>query len=131
MTAPRRARSAWLLVGSTPLTVAKVQSAGHALSRLRARPRQCLLRGALLEYRRRIGLSSRRNARTRRWSSRRSPVCWKISQDQGVSIRSFSNRRILRSRTSTRPRHGRTLTLTNGPGLAPKTLLAAEFGGAL
>src|SRR5918998_1551889 len=30
MTAPRRARSAWLLVGSTPLWSAKVHKAGHA-----------------------------------------------------------------------------------------------------
>jgi hypothetical protein len=39
MTAPRRPRSAWLLVGSTPSTRVKVQSAGQRLSRLVAKRR--------------------------------------------------------------------------------------------
>ena len=39
MTGPRRARSAGLLVGSTPWTVAKVHSAGQTLSRLFANRR--------------------------------------------------------------------------------------------
>jgi hypothetical protein len=47
MIAPRGARSAWLLVGSSPRRSAKVQSAGQALSRLRASPRVYLWGGAL------------------------------------------------------------------------------------
>src|SRR5579863_9689286 len=45
MTAPRSERSAWLLVGCTPGTAAKVHSAGHALRRFRVMPRQYLLDG--------------------------------------------------------------------------------------
>jgi hypothetical protein len=45
MTALRSARSAWLLVGCTPLWLAKVHSAGHTFKRSRAMPRQRLLRG--------------------------------------------------------------------------------------
>src|SRR6266508_3539212 len=39
MTAPRRPRSAWLLVGSTPSRCAKVHRAGQCLSRLVAKRR--------------------------------------------------------------------------------------------
>src|ERR1700680_517143 len=39
MTAPRSPRAAWLLVGSTPVTRVKVQSAGQRLSRLLAKRR--------------------------------------------------------------------------------------------
>src|SRR5215831_5165 len=45
MTAPRRPRSAWLLVGSTPSVWVKVQSAGQRLRRLRAKSRWYLVRG--------------------------------------------------------------------------------------
>ena len=47
MTAPRRPRAAWLLVGSTPGTLAKVHSAGQRLSRLPAKVRWRRLRAAL------------------------------------------------------------------------------------
>ena len=47
MTAPRSARSAWLLVGCTPLWLANVHSAGQAFRELRAIPRQRLLRARL------------------------------------------------------------------------------------
>src|SRR5450756_1516398 len=47
MTAPRRPRSAWLLVGSTPGTLAKLHSAGQRLSRLPAKVRWRRLRAAL------------------------------------------------------------------------------------
>src|SRR5450756_2743244 len=47
MTAPRRPRSAWLLVGSTPGTLAKLHSAGQRLSRLPAKVRWRGLRAAL------------------------------------------------------------------------------------
>ena len=47
MTALRSARSAWLLVGSTPACEAKVHRAGQAFRRLRAIPRQRLLRARL------------------------------------------------------------------------------------
>jgi hypothetical protein len=39
MTAPRRPRSAWLLVGSTPSTSVKVYRAGQRLSRFLAKRR--------------------------------------------------------------------------------------------
>ena len=44
MTAPRRPRSAWLLVGSTPSVWVKVQRAGQDLRRLRANWRWYLVR---------------------------------------------------------------------------------------
>src|SRR5665648_979783 len=44
MTAPRRPRSAWLLVGSTPGTLAKVHSAGQRFSRFLAKVRWRRLR---------------------------------------------------------------------------------------
>src|SRR5450756_577143 len=47
MTAPRRPRSAWLLVGSTPGTPAKLHRAGQRLSRLPAKVRWRRLRAAL------------------------------------------------------------------------------------
>src|SRR5664280_1078352 len=47
MTAPRRPRSAWLLVGSTPGTLAKVQRAGQPFSRFFAKLRWRRLRAAL------------------------------------------------------------------------------------
>src|SRR6266511_1223554 len=47
MTAPRRPRSAWLLVGWTPLVWVKVQRAGQRLRRLRANWRWYLVRGLL------------------------------------------------------------------------------------
>jgi len=47
MTAPRRPRSAWLLVGSTPSSSLKVHSAGQILSRFLARARVCLWRARL------------------------------------------------------------------------------------
>src|SRR5450830_157232 len=47
MTAPRRPRSAGLLVGSTPGTLAKVQSAGQPLSRFFAKVRWRRLRALL------------------------------------------------------------------------------------
>src|SRR5450756_91741 len=47
MTAPRRPRSAWLLVGSTPGTLAKLHRAGQRLSRLPAKVRWRRLRAAL------------------------------------------------------------------------------------
>src|SRR5665647_3388412 len=47
MTAPRRPRSAWLLGGSTPGTLAKVHSAGQRLSRLLAKVRWWRLRALL------------------------------------------------------------------------------------
>src|SRR6266545_6631886 len=47
MTAPRRPRSAWLLVGSTPSVWVKVQSAGQRLSRFLAKSRWYLVRGLL------------------------------------------------------------------------------------
>ena len=47
MTAPRRPRSAWLPVGSTPGSLAKVQSAGQPLSRFLAKVRWRRLRALL------------------------------------------------------------------------------------
>src|SRR5450830_1896781 len=47
MTAPRRPRSAWLLVGSTPGTLAKLHSAGQPLSRFFAKVRWRRLRALL------------------------------------------------------------------------------------
>src|SRR5665811_351202 len=47
MTAPRRPRSASLLVGSTPSMSLKVQSAGQSLSRFRAKVRWRRLRALL------------------------------------------------------------------------------------
>src|SRR5450759_199931 len=47
MTAPRRPRSAWLLVGSTPGTLAKLHSAGQRLSRFFAKLRWRRLRALL------------------------------------------------------------------------------------
>ena len=47
MTAERRVRSAWLLVGYTPGCLTTVHSAVQAVDRLRAMPRQCLLRARL------------------------------------------------------------------------------------
>src|SRR3954453_18083936 len=47
MTAPRRPRSAWLLVGSTPSVWLNVQSAGQRLSRFLAKSRWYLVRGLL------------------------------------------------------------------------------------
>ena len=47
MTAPRRPRSAWLLVGSTPSVWVKVQSAGQRLSRFLANWRWYLVLGLL------------------------------------------------------------------------------------
>src|SRR5450756_1784700 len=47
MTAPRRPRSAWLLVGSTPGTLAKLHSAGQRLSRFFAKVRWRRLRALL------------------------------------------------------------------------------------
>jgi len=47
MTAPRRPRSAWLLVGSTPSISLKVQSAGQSLSRFLAKVRRWRLRALL------------------------------------------------------------------------------------
>jgi hypothetical protein len=47
MTAPRRPRSAWLLVGSTPGTLAKLQRAGQRFSRFLAKLRWRRLRAAL------------------------------------------------------------------------------------
>jgi hypothetical protein len=47
MTAPRRPRSAWLLVGSTPSACAKVHSAGQRLSRLLANSRWYFVLGLL------------------------------------------------------------------------------------
>src|SRR5665648_1056966 len=44
ITAPRRPRSAWLLVGSTPGTLAKLQRAGQRLSRFLAKVRWRRLR---------------------------------------------------------------------------------------
>jgi hypothetical protein len=65
MTGPRSARSAGLLVGSTPSMVVKVQSAGQTLSRLLANWRCQRLRRLLGEA---------------RWSSFRSSVwTWEIS----------------------------------------------------
>src|SRR5450756_2951678 len=61
MTAPRRPRSAWLLVGSTPGTLAKVHSAGQPLSRFFAKVRWRRLRAAL-----RAASSS--SARSSSWS---------------------------------------------------------------
>lgn len=43
MTAPRRSRSAWLLVGSTSGTLVKVHSAGQPLSRCLAKVRWYLV----------------------------------------------------------------------------------------
>jgi hypothetical protein len=45
MTAPRRPRSAWLLVGSTPSVWVNVHRAGHRLRRFRAKSRWYLVRG--------------------------------------------------------------------------------------
>src|SRR5438034_11386357 len=45
MTAPRRPRSAWLLVGSTPSVWANVQRAGQRLRRFLAKSRWYLVRG--------------------------------------------------------------------------------------
>src|SRR5450830_1980823 len=61
MTAPRRPRSAWLLVGSTPGTLAKLHSAGQPLSRFFAKLRWRRLRAAL-----RAASSS--SARSSSWS---------------------------------------------------------------
>src|SRR5665648_362454 len=61
MTAPRRPRSAWLLVGSTPGTLAKLHSAGQPLSRFFAKVRWRRLRAAL-----RAASSS--SARSSSWS---------------------------------------------------------------
>src|SRR5450759_5252008 len=47
MTAPRRPRSAWLLVGWTPGTPAKLHSAGQRLSRFLAKVRWRRLRALL------------------------------------------------------------------------------------
>ena len=53
MTAPRRPRSAWLLVGSTPSVWVKVHSAGQRLSRFLAKRRWyfvlALFSGGVLE----------------------------------------------------------------------------------
>ena len=48
--------SAWLLVGSTSVCEANVHSAGQALRRLLAMPRQRLLRARLAAKERMIGL---------------------------------------------------------------------------
>src|SRR6266516_4007260 len=47
MTAPRRPRSAWVLVGSTPSVWVKVQRAGQRLRRFLAKSRWYLVRGLL------------------------------------------------------------------------------------
>src|SRR5215218_8128338 len=63
MTAPRRPRSAWLLVGSTPSVWAKVQSAGQRLRRFLANCRWDLvlglLAGRVLEHRAELVLERR------------------------------------------------------------------------
>src|SRR5665647_985604 len=64
MTAPRRLRSAWLLVGSTPGTLAKLHSAGQRFSRFLAKLRWRRLRAAL-----RAASSS--SARSSSWSAPR------------------------------------------------------------
>src|SRR5450756_1815714 len=61
MTAPRRPRSAWLFVGSTPGTLAKLQRAGQRLSRFFAKLRWRRLRALL-----RAASSS--SARSSSWS---------------------------------------------------------------
>jgi hypothetical protein len=48
MTALRSPRSAWLLVGVTPLCVAKLHNAGHALDEVAGHAAAALVAGALL-----------------------------------------------------------------------------------
>ena len=61
MTGARSARSAGLLVGSTPWTVTNVQSAGQTLSRL-------LANGRCQRVRLLFGLASSRSCRSSVWS---------------------------------------------------------------
>src|SRR6202041_1959841 len=82
MTALLSLRSAWLLVGSTPVWLANVRGAGDAFKTLRAMPRQRLLPARFWAKERTIGLYCRRSERTVRCRSRRSWVWAKTSQAQ-------------------------------------------------
>src|SRR5215218_5140703 len=81
MTGPRSARSAELLVGSTPSTSMKVQSAGQTLSRFLEKPQVRLWR-LPFEPRRSSAFSSRLSGATSRFRRCRSPSAWKASQAQ-------------------------------------------------
>src|SRR6266566_4958807 len=83
MTAPRRPRSAWLLVGSTPSVWVKVESAGQRLRRFLANWRWYLVLGLLRAACSSMVRSSSWSGAVWIWRRARSPCCLPLA---GVGV---------------------------------------------